>query len=67
MAIQLNVLVDQVLSDKKTKARNRVDEFLSINVFNTTSHEEKSTTGLNGKFVYSQLLLDCIIRINNRN
>ena len=61
MAIQLNVLVDQVLSDQKIKARNRVDEFISINVFNTISHEEKSTTGLNGQFVHSQLLIDRLL------
>ncbi|CAF3746194.1 unnamed protein product [Rotaria sp. Silwood1] len=58
---QLNALVDQILSDQTKRSRNKVDEFLTINIFNTTSHEEKSTTGLNGQFVHSQLLIDRLL------
>ncbi|CAF4570658.1 unnamed protein product [Rotaria socialis] len=61
IGMQLNGLVDQILSDQTTRTRTKVDEMFSINIFNTKSHQEKSTTGLNGQFVYSQLLIDRLL------
>ena len=45
------------------KIRMKIEEPLSIGVFNVNDNEDKSTTDLNGKFIYSQVLLDCILRI----
>ncbi|CAM4837065.1 unnamed protein product [Rotaria magnacalcarata] len=61
IGMQLNGLVDQIRSDQTTRTRTKVDEVFSINIFNTKSHQEKSTTGLNGQFVYSQLLIDRLL------
>ncbi|CAF2851206.1 unnamed protein product [Rotaria sp. Silwood2] len=60
---QLNALVEQILSDQATRLRNKVDEILPINIFNANSQSEKSTTGLNGQFVFSQLLIDRLLRM----
>jgi hypothetical protein len=57
----LNVLVNQIQSDQTTRARIKVDEVLSINIFTATDKPEKSTTGLNGQFVHSQLLIDRLL------
>ncbi|CAF5223604.1 unnamed protein product [Rotaria magnacalcarata] len=61
IGMQLNELVDQIRSDQTTRTRTKVDEVFSINIFNTKRHQEKSTTGLNGQFVYSQLLIDRLL------
>ena len=43
-----------------------MDESLSINIFN--SNEGQSTSDLNGEFIHSQLLIECLIRmISNSN
>lgn len=54
-------LVEQVLAAHAVRNRNKVDEALSINVFNPACEKEKSTTGLNGDFVHSQLLTACLL------
>ncbi|CAF0855038.1 unnamed protein product [Rotaria sordida] len=46
-----------------TRFRNKVDEVLPINIFNASSQAEKSTTGLNSQFVFSQLLIDRLLRM----
>ena len=38
----------------------KIEEPLSINMFSTGG---KSTVGLNGKFVFSQVLIDCLLRL----
>ncbi len=62
----MNTLIDKIISDQTTRTRNKVDEFLSINVFNTNNLEEKSTTGLNGQFIHSQLLIDRLLCMKPR-
>ncbi|CAF4154709.1 unnamed protein product, partial [Adineta steineri] len=36
-----------------------------VNMFTTISDAEKSTTGINGQFAFSQLLLDCLLRLKS--
>jgi tetratricopeptide (TPR) repeat protein len=36
---------------------------LSINIFSTSTSGGQSTTGLNGQFVFSQVLIDCLLRL----
>jgi len=43
--------------------KKKVDETLSINIFNTD--QGQSTTDLNGQFVHSQLLIDCLLRMKS--
>ena len=40
-------------------------EPLLINIFSTSDGAGKSTTGLNGQFVYSQLLIDFLLRMKS--
>ncbi|CAF3156156.1 unnamed protein product [Rotaria socialis] len=43
----------------------RKTEPLIISTFSTFDDAGKSTTGINGRFIFSQLLIDCILRINS--
>ena len=44
--------------------RNVSDEPLSMNVFNSgATDRERTTSGLDGRFVHSQLLIDCLLRM----
>jgi len=40
----------------------KMDESLPIDIYNS---DGQSTTGLNGRFVYSQILIDCILRLQS--
>jgi tetratricopeptide (TPR) repeat protein len=49
----------------ETARRHRkIDDFISISVFNTTITVDQSSTELNGQFIYSQLLIDALLRIS---
>jgi len=53
------------LTVERRMCRAAFNESLSINVFSSSG---QSTTGLNGQFVYSQLLIDCLLRLqSNKN
>ncbi|CAF1417932.1 unnamed protein product [Rotaria sp. Silwood1] len=53
----LDELISRIKADHKIQ--KKVEEPLSINIFSAG----KSTTGLNGQFVFSQVLIDCLIRL----
>jgi tetratricopeptide (TPR) repeat protein len=42
-----------------------MEEPLCINIFTTRSDAGKSTTGINGQFIFSQLLIDCLLRLKS--
>ncbi|CAF3876545.1 unnamed protein product [Rotaria sp. Silwood1] len=42
-----------------------MEEPLWINILFATSDTGKSTTGINGQFVFSQLLIDCLLRLQS--
>ena len=65
MAMPLESIVTKILSDQAARVHNKVDEPLSINIFNTTGQKEQSTNEINGQFVYSQLLIDCLLRMTS--
>lgn len=54
-------MINEIKKDQKI--RIQIDEPLSIDIFTVNDNEDQSTTGLNGKFIYSQLLLDYILQI----
>ncbi|CAF1390651.1 unnamed protein product [Rotaria sordida] len=50
-----NELISRIKADHKTQ--KMVEESVTINFF------DKSMTGLNGKFVFSQVLMDCLLQL----
>ncbi|CAF2958422.1 unnamed protein product [Rotaria sp. Silwood2] len=57
--MEVHELVARIKADHKSLTR--VKEPLSITMFNTG----KSTTGVNGQFVFSQVLIDCLLRMES--
>ncbi|CAF3883668.1 unnamed protein product [Rotaria sp. Silwood1] len=56
-------LVSQINEDHKRQ--RKMEEPVWINVFTTTRDPGKSTTGINGQFVFSQLLIDCLLQLKS--
>jgi tetratricopeptide (TPR) repeat protein len=59
--VKSDQLISQITAHHKI--HKKVEEPLSINIFTTNVSEGKSTTGLNGQFVFSQVLIDCLLRL----
>ncbi|CAF3576261.1 unnamed protein product, partial [Rotaria socialis] len=55
---ELGELIARIKADHKIQ--KIVEEPLSINIFTTGG---TSTTGVNGQFVFSQILIDCLLRL----
>ncbi|CAF1195107.1 unnamed protein product [Adineta steineri] len=66
---EMDELVSQIYEDHKNS--RKIEEPVWMNMFTTISDAGKSTTGINGQFAFSQLLLDCLLRLqsneNDRN
>lgn len=56
-------LIYQLQSDHRR--RTKIEEPLAINILNTTGDIEQSTTKLNGRFIQSQLMIDCLLRMTS--
>lgn len=64
MIDDINELVIQVLStQEKQTNRERFETSLPITIFHTKRIREQSTSELNGEFVHSQILIDCLLRM----
>ncbi|CAF4138303.1 unnamed protein product, partial [Adineta steineri] len=63
VVVDLDELVSQITTDHKIQ--KKVEEPLSINIFTTNVGGGKSTTGVNGRFVFSQILIDCLLRLKS--
>ncbi|CAF1478908.1 unnamed protein product [Adineta steineri] len=63
VVVDLNGLVTQITTDHKIQ--KKVEEPLSINIFTTNIGAGKSTTGVNGQFVFSQILVDCLLQLKS--
>ncbi|CAF1334245.1 unnamed protein product [Rotaria sp. Silwood1] len=61
--VELDELVSRIKDDYKIQ--KIVEEPLSINTFTTGSGAGKSTSNVNGKFVFSQVLIDCLLRLKS--
>ncbi|CAF1383499.1 unnamed protein product [Adineta steineri] len=59
----LDELVFQITTNHKIQ--KKIEEPLSINIFSTGINAGKSTTGVNGQFVFSQLLVDCLLQLKS--
>ncbi|CAF4988686.1 unnamed protein product [Rotaria sp. Silwood1] len=61
--VELDELISRIQADHKIQ--KMVEEPLSINVFTIGSDSGKSTADVNGKFVFFQLLIDCLLRLKS--
>ncbi|CAF2131972.1 unnamed protein product [Rotaria magnacalcarata] len=61
---EVDELVSQIRADRQIQ-RN-LDEPFSHNLFNVNCGNGTSTSGINGKFIFSQVLIDCILRIKSK-
>ena len=59
--VQLKDLIHVIKQDQK--GRVKIEEPLTINIFNVNNKKDQSTTGLNGNFIHSLLLIDVLIRM----
>ncbi|CAK9188968.1 unnamed protein product [Sphagnum troendelagicum] len=67
VAVNLNELVARIRSDQSARRQEKkVDEPLSITIFNRNLCEGQSTSQLNGQFIHSQLLIDCLRMESNQ-
>ncbi|CAF1925305.1 unnamed protein product [Rotaria magnacalcarata] len=58
---ELDELISQINEDHIS--RKKMEKLLWINVFTTTTDAGKSTTGVNGQFLFSQLVINCLLRL----
>ncbi|CAF1273675.1 unnamed protein product [Adineta steineri] len=63
--IHLNELVTSIDLNQVEQISNKVDEPIVIDIFNAKTKQEKSTAKLNGHFVHSQILIDCLLRMKS--
>ena len=63
MIIRLDDLINQIKPDQKSRVK--IEEPFSINIFNVSDNPDQSTTGLNGHFIHSLLLIDVLIRMKS--
>ncbi|CAF4124585.1 unnamed protein product [Adineta steineri] len=63
VVVNLGELVTQITTNHKIQ--KKVEEPLSINIFTTNVGAGKSTTGVNGQFVFSQILVDCLLQLKS--
>ncbi|CAF0853728.1 unnamed protein product [Adineta steineri] len=63
VVVDLNELVSQITTDHKIQ--KKIEEPLSINIFTTSVDAGKSLLRVNGQFVFSQILVDCLLRLKS--
>ncbi|CAF3998576.1 unnamed protein product [Rotaria sordida] len=63
VVVDLDGLITRIKADHKTQ--RKVEEPLAINIFTTSFGKGKSTSGVNGKFVFSQVFIDCLLRLKS--
>jgi tetratricopeptide (TPR) repeat protein len=64
--VRLDDLIHQIKADQTQRQHHKTDEVFAISIFNSNIQgEEQSSTRLNGQFIHSQLLIDCLIRMES--
>ncbi|CAF3665615.1 unnamed protein product [Rotaria socialis] len=66
VSAEFDCIRTQLVSDHQHRTRRRyqeVDEPISISIFNTSLMSDQSSTGLNGQFMFSHLLIDILLRM----
>ncbi|CAF3102110.1 unnamed protein product [Rotaria socialis] len=63
---ELDEVVVLVLSiQDKSRSQRILDQPLALDIFDTRANQGKSSTELNGQFVHSQLLINCLMRMRS--
>ena len=58
-------LIEKLLADQSQRQYNKSNEPVPFSIYSTdTVNEEKSTSEINGYFIHSQLLIDCLLRMS---
>ncbi|CAF2209843.1 unnamed protein product [Rotaria magnacalcarata] len=63
VVVQFDKLIARIETD--FKVHQVVEEPFSINFFSTNTGVGKSTGGINGKFAFYQILMDCLLRLKS--
>ena len=62
----MDELIHQIQADQAQRQHNKANEALKINTFITDkSNIGRSSTEINGQFIHSQLLIDCLLRMKS--
>ncbi len=62
---KLDHLLNQIQSDQLKRIENKVDNSLILTISQLNNFIDKSKNQLNGEFLYSQLLIDCLLRMKS--
>ena len=66
VAVDLDDLIKKILSDHIQRQHNKAEEPLSISIFSTSdTNEGQSTNEINGHFIHSQILINCLIHMKS--
>ncbi|CAF1122140.1 unnamed protein product [Adineta steineri] len=60
---QLYELISRIQYDHCERRQNKSDEPLSMSIFDQNNDYEQSTTGLDGRFLQTQLLIACLVKM----
>ncbi|CAF0992439.1 unnamed protein product [Rotaria sordida] len=63
VVVELEDLVTKIRSDQITRIRNKVDEPVSISIFDPNIDSRQWTMGSNTRFIYSQSLIDFFLHM----
>ncbi len=64
MIFGLDELIHRIQTDQHQRQHNKIDEFLSMYIIHPNDiDQERSLIELSGDFLYSQLLLNCLIKM----
>ncbi len=63
VVVEVDELISRINADHQIQ--KKVEEPLPINIFTTSASANKSTTGVNGQFVFFQVLIDCLLRLKS--
>jgi tetratricopeptide (TPR) repeat protein len=62
---QADELIAQIQLNQEKQHQNKVDEALSFSICSSKTGHDQSTVELNGQFLHSQLLIDCLLRMKS--
>ncbi|UJR12001.1 hypothetical protein I4U23_016179 [Adineta vaga] len=58
-------LIDQIQVDQFRRRHERCNEQISISIYDQNDEYEQSTIGLDGRFLHSQLIISCLLRMKS--
>jgi tetratricopeptide (TPR) repeat protein len=62
--VELDELIHRIQTDQQQRKHNQMHELLPLYIIHSNDdHQERSVSELSGNFLYSQLLIDCLIKI----